>query len=61
MESYGLDSHICIPGFNLFKDNLENGIKVIIADVSISGLVYVMPSSGDQINIFMIEIQSAAQ
>ena len=45
----------------MFNSDKNNAIKVIAADVSISGLVYVMPDSGDQLNLFMIEIQSAAQ
>ena len=43
---------------NLFGGNSNNGIKGLVADVAISGLVYVLPESGDQINLFMIEIQS---
>lgn len=45
----------------MFNSDKTNAIKVIAADVSISGLVYVMPDSGDQLNLFMIEIQSVAQ
>lgn len=41
---------------NLFGGNSNNGIKGLVADVAISGLVYVLPESGDQINLFMIEI-----
>ena len=61
LEPFSLDSHICVPGMNLFKGDINNGIKDLVADVAISGLVYVLPESGDQISLFMIEIQSGAQ
>lgn len=56
LESFGLDSHICVPGMNIFNGNADNGVKVLAADAGISGLLYALPESGDQLSLFMIDI-----
>lgn len=56
LESFGLDSHICVPGINAFGGDPDNGIKVLVADAGISGLLYALPESGDRLSLFMIDI-----
>lgn len=43
---------------NLFNGNADNSVKVLMADAGISGLLYALPESGDQLALFMIDIQS---
>ena len=50
-----LDGHI---DYKRGQVTPKNFIKVLTADAGISGLLYALPESGDQLNLFMIDISS---